>query len=169
MSGRGSTEADTLLAGAIREAAASMPVSIGVNHFSYPPLRLSPIAVVVETKTGNTSNLEGRRQLSVCRAAWHQRMATLIAQRPWMKDNGIVTLPLLLILEHEWRLSFAVDTGQSIKIFTDWAIGDTRTIAGTYMIVAVLRTIATWIRGPFSDWMRLLFLPNGPVHIHRDA
>lgn len=158
-------EADRLLAAAIRDAVSVMSIAIGVNHFSYPPLRLSPIAAMVETKTGNGSNFEeGRRQLGVCVAAWHQRITTLMASRPWMKDQRIVTLPLLLILEHEWRLSFAVDTGQTIDIYTDMLIGNTSTVSGIYTIVAVLRTIAAWIRGPFSDWMRLLFLGAEPAH-----
>jgi len=157
-------EADGSLAAAIREAVSAMSMEIGVNHLSYAPLRLSPIAGMVETKTGDGGSFEeGRRQLGVCVAAWHQCMATLMASRPWMKDQRIVTLPLLLILEHDWRLSFAVDTGQSINIYTDMSIGDTRSISGMYTIVAVLRAIAAWIRGPFSDWMRLLFLGAEPA------
>ena len=107
-------ETDSTLAEAIREAVASMPMSVGVNQLAYAPLRYSPIAVGVESKTGMSNLEEGRRQLGVCTAAWHRRMHALMAQKTYMTGEKIVTLPLLLIVEHEWRLSFAVDAGDAI-------------------------------------------------------
>ena len=107
-------ETDPVLAEAIREAVAGMPLSIGVNQLAYAPLRCSPIAVGVESKTGISNLEEGRRQLGVCTAAWHRRMHALMAQKTHMRGERIVTLPLLLILEHEWRLSFAIDAGDAI-------------------------------------------------------
>ena len=107
-------ETDSTLAQAIREAVASMPMSVGVNQLAYAPLRYSPIAVGVETKTGMSNLEEGRRQLGVCTAAWHRRIQALMAQKTHMKGKKIVTLPLLLIVEHEWRLSFAIDAGDAI-------------------------------------------------------
>ena len=107
-------ETDSTLAEAIREAVASMPISVGVNQLAYAPLRYSPIAVGVETKTGMSNLEDGRRQLGVCTAAWHQRIQALMAQKTHMRGKKIVTLPLLLILEHEWRLSFAIDAGDAI-------------------------------------------------------
>ena len=38
-------------------------------------------------------------------------------------------------------------------------IGDTRTIAGMYMITAVLRQLAEWMAGNFRKWMSMLFVP----------
>ena len=90
-----------------------MPLSVGVNQLASTPLRYSPIAVGVETKTGISSLEEGRRQLGVCTAAWHRRMHALMAEKTHMAGVKMVTLPLLLILEHEWRLSFAVDAGDA--------------------------------------------------------
>ncbi|KAK4135747.1 hypothetical protein BT67DRAFT_376534 [Trichocladium antarcticum] len=107
-------ETDPMLAEAIRGAVAGMPISVGVNQLAHAPLRYSPIAVGVETKTGMSNLEEGWRQLGVCTAAWHRRMHALIAQKTHMRGDQIVTLPLLLIVEHEWRLSFAVDTGDAI-------------------------------------------------------
>jgi hypothetical protein len=106
-------EADSALGEAIREAVASMPMSLGVNQhqLAYAPLRHSPIAVRVESKTGMSNLEKGRRRLGVCTAAWHRRMHASSAH---MRGKKIVTLPLLLIVEHEWRLSFAVDAGDAI-------------------------------------------------------
>ena len=89
-------------------------MSVGVNQLAYAPLRYSPIAVGVETKTGMSSLEEGRRQLGVCTAAWHRRIHALMAQKAYMRGEKIVMLPLLLIVEHEWRLSFAIDAGDAI-------------------------------------------------------
>jgi hypothetical protein len=107
-------ETDSTLGEVIREAVASMPMSVGVNQLAYAPLRYSPIAVGIESKTGMSNLEEGRRQLGVCTAAWHRRMHALMAQKTYMRGKRIVTLPLLLIVEHEWRLSFAVDAGDAI-------------------------------------------------------
>ncbi|KAH6613621.1 hypothetical protein B0J18DRAFT_61155 [Chaetomium sp. MPI-SDFR-AT-0129] len=155
-------ETDAALAEGIREAVAGMPISLGVNQLAYAPLRYSPIAVGVESKTGMSNLEEGRRQLGVSTAAWHRRMHALMEQRTHMQGKKIVTLPLLLIVEHEWRLSFAVDAGDAIDIITDMYIGDTRTIAGMYMITAVLRQLAGWMAGNFRKWMRMLFAPTSP-------
>lgn len=38
-------------------------------------------------------------------------------------------------------------------------IGDTRTIAGMYMITAVLRQLAGWMAGNFRKWITRLFVP----------
>ncbi|KAH6627541.1 hypothetical protein F5144DRAFT_576151 [Chaetomium tenue] len=153
-------EADPTVAEAIREAVANMPTSMGVNQLAYTPLWHSPIAVGVKTKTAWSSFEEGRRQLGVCTAAWHGRMHALMAQKTHMTGKKIVTLPLLLVVEHEWRLSFAVDAGDAIDIIGDMHIGDTETVDSMYMIIAVLRQLAGWMAGDFHKWISMLFAPT---------
>ena len=41
-------------------------------------------------------------------------------------------------------------------------VGDTKTIAGLYMITAVLRQLAGWMAGNFRKWLSLLFAPASP-------
>jgi len=84
------------------------------NQTAYEPLRYCPIAVSIETKRDGNFE-EGRVQLAVWTAAWHKRMAILndlpaTAQR-------LVTLPLLLVVDHEWKLLFACDRGECIVSF----------------------------------------------------
>ncbi|EAQ89620.1 hypothetical protein CHGG_06239 [Chaetomium globosum CBS 148.51] len=122
-------EMDPALGEAIREAVREVPVPLGINQLAYDPLRYSPIAIGVETRTASLE--DGRRQLGVYTAAWHRRM------------------------EHEWRLSFTVDREDTIcdyqDILTDMTISNTRTVTGMYMIIAALRELAKLIGTHFRD------------------
>ncbi|KAL8346132.1 hypothetical protein RB598_000166 [Gaeumannomyces tritici] len=117
----------------------------------------SPIAVGVEV---NASEEEGWRRLGVFTAAWHRRMRHIMLQMPHTRGERVVTLPLLLIVGHDWRLGFAVDAGGRIDIFTCMRVGGTDSIAGIYMIAAVLRHLAGWVAGPFREWITMVFAPR---------
>ena len=101
------------LATAVRAAVDGQPPGKDtVNQSTYAALQYSPVAVSIETKTASGSAEEGRTQLAVWAAAWHQRMHDFLRCLP--SPPSVVPLPLLLIVEHEWRLSFAVDQGDAI-------------------------------------------------------
>ena len=102
------------LAAAIRDAVNALPYNMrGVNQTIYGPVRYAPIATSIETKTVGTAE-EGRVQLGVWTAAWHKRFEAFLAARGGSVKWTIVTLPLLLIVENEWKLFFACDRGASI-------------------------------------------------------
>lgn len=86
-----------------------------VNQTTYGPVRYCPIAISIETKIAIGALEEARLQLGVWTAAWHKRMRLLLNDAE-SSDNTkrIITLPLVLILEHEWRLLFACDRGHRI-------------------------------------------------------
>ncbi|KAF5966607.1 hypothetical protein FBULB1_11575 [Fusarium bulbicola] len=92
-----------------------------INQSTYDPVRFDPIAVSIETKIANGGAEEARLQLGVWVAAWHQRIRTLM--RP---KQAIVTLPLILVLEHKWQLLFACDRGSHTDIVESVDIGDTK-------------------------------------------
>jgi hypothetical protein len=63
----------------------------------------------IEVKIASGSLEEARGQLGLWIAAWHTRMSLL------RKCNEeIIALPLVIVMEHEWKLMFAVDRGDSI-------------------------------------------------------
>jgi hypothetical protein len=133
-------ESDAAIHAAIRTKVSAQPVvggrEAGVNQTDYTPLLLAPIAVSIETKVGGASLEDGRVQLAVWTAAWHLRMSKLGIGRQSMSghdDAGettagspaplaneagwtgrLITLPLILTLDHDWTLYFACDRG--IKI-----------------------------------------------------
>lgn len=58
------------------------------------------------------------------------------------KSKSVVSLPLLLVVDHKWRLLFACNRGFHIDILSSLRIRDTESIRGIYRIIAVLRAIA---------------------------
>ncbi|KAG5779206.1 hypothetical protein H9Q73_007128 [Fusarium xylarioides] len=135
--------ADAKLMSAIAEKVWSQPSDTqSINQTGYPPLQFAPIACNIETKISSIQQ-DGELQLSVWTAAWFQRMAMLVPER--IAQHGIVTLPLLYIVGHDWKLSFASWRENRIEIIGSLVLGDTRTLLGSYTIVAVLRKIGDWI------------------------
>lgn len=80
-----------------------------INQSTYGPVKFDPIVVSIETKAANGGAEEARLQLGVWVAAWHQRIRKFINP-----DQVIVTLPLIIVLEHKWQLLFACDRGSQI-------------------------------------------------------
>ncbi|KAK5999123.1 hypothetical protein PT974_01512 [Cladobotryum mycophilum] len=134
-----------------------------INQTHYAPLQLRPIAVSIVTKNAGSAE-DGRSQLGVWTAAWHQRMELFFeAIREANGEEGerrVITLPLLLIVEHEWRLLFACDRGHRLEILEDLSIGDTKSFIGCYTVLAVLREIANYVETTFRDWVVEVFDPD---------
>lgn len=151
-----SPSADARLMSAIAERVWSQSSNAqSVNQTGYPPLQFAPIACNIETKTTGIQQ-DGELQLSVWTAAWYQRMTMLVPER--IGQHGIVTVPLLYIIGHDWKLSFASWREDRIKIIGSLVLGDTRTLLGTYTIVAVLRKIGDWIATVYRAWIEKIFL-----------
>ncbi|KAF4472843.1 exostosin 3 [Fusarium albosuccineum] len=119
-----------------------------INQTIYGPVRDDPIAVSIETKIASGLIEEARGQLGLWVAAWHQRMTALRTS-----DEQIITLPLILVMEHEWKLMFACDQGNAIHIAENIIMGETRDLVGMYRIVGVLRALASWIETEYAAWL----------------
>ncbi|KAJ4218836.1 hypothetical protein NW757_014569 [Fusarium falciforme] len=126
-----------------------------VNQTTFAPLQFAPIGCNVETKLG-TAITDGRLQLGVWTAAWFCRMETFRPKGcPW------VTIPLLYVVDHSWRISFACHRGDCIEILEEMDIGDTRSLVGIYQLTAVLRELASWISTTYREWIERVFLGTG--------
>ncbi|EJT81722.1 hypothetical protein GGTG_01698 [Gaeumannomyces tritici R3-111a-1] len=135
---------------AVRAAA---PDERSVNQSTYMPLTLRPLGVSIETKA-STNLAEGRVQLGLWAAAWFARMQALISVMPAAK--GIPTaMPVILVFEHRWALSFVCDRGVKFEFIGEVLIGDTRSLVGLYKLLAVLRVLVQWmdtdLRAFFED------------------
>lgn len=114
----------------------------------YQPLRFRPIAIAVETKL-ETAAGTGANQLAIWTKAWLNRLKSLApTRRP-------PPLPLLRNVGHSWFLPLAWveestsaldamddddERGESSLIIAgDIPLGDTRSIVGTYKILATIR------------------------------
>ncbi|KAM6514422.1 hypothetical protein FALCPG4_18913 [Fusarium falciforme] len=125
-----------------------------VNQTVYGPVRKDPIAMVIETKIAAGDLQEARLQLGIWVASWHQRMKMLIGTS---SKKPLVTLPLIIVMEHKWRLLFACDRQDRIDILEDVAIGSTDSLIGLYTIIATLRVIGKWMQGTYLAWIEETF------------
>ncbi|KAI3571972.1 hypothetical protein IWW34DRAFT_765410 [Fusarium oxysporum f. sp. albedinis] len=134
------------------------------NHTAYDPIRFAPTAVSIETKTGANGLQEARLQLGIWIASWSFRLHQLLDRRQIPDDNlddvadasnpqTLIPVPVIIVVEHDWKLLFACDRGNRIDIIGDIAIGDTKSIDGLFIIVAVLRRLASWIQSDFRSWL----------------
>lgn len=111
--------ADTRLVRAIRSAVNGPADGLeSVNQTMYEPVRFAPIAVSIETKTSAGDDEAAKVQLGVWVAAWHHRLE---AFRRY-EGTRIVTLPLLLVTGHHWKLLRVTGVGVS-KLCTRWRLG----------------------------------------------
>ncbi|RYP63843.1 hypothetical protein DL769_006855 [Monosporascus sp. CRB-8-3] len=104
-------EASRLHAAIVSKISSQPAGENALNQTRYSPLTYSPIAISLETKSSAGSIEEAKVQLGVWTAAWHKRMKLLLG----LNSRMIVTLPLLLAVEHDWKLFFACDKGDSIR------------------------------------------------------
>ena len=150
------SSADAKLIALIAERVWSQPSDAqSVNQTGYPPLQFAPIACNIKTKASAIQQ-DGELQLSVWTASWYQRITMLLPER--IAQHGIITLPLLYIIGHDWKLSFASWRGERIEIIGSLVLGDTRTLLGSYTIISVLRKIGDWIRTDYRGWVEKMFL-----------
>ncbi|RSL46386.1 hypothetical protein CEP51_015940 [Fusarium floridanum] len=126
-----------------------------VNQTTYEPVRNDPIAMVIGSAWRSS---EAREQLGIWVASWHQRMNMLIGTS---STKPLVTLPLIIVMEHEWRLLFACDRQDRIEILKGMDIGSTNSIIGLYTILASLRVIGKWMQDTYLVWFEEMFTKLG--------
>jgi len=80
-----------------------------VNQSLYAPLCRHPTIVSVEVKVNGTEE-EARVQIGIWLSAWHERVSQTGAD----EDHRIITLPVIIVLNHYWHLYLAVDKGSHI-------------------------------------------------------
>ena len=80
-----------------------------VNQSLYAPLCRHPTIVSVEVKVNGTEE-EARVQIGIWLSAWHERVSQTSAD----EDHRIITLPVIIVLNHYWHLYLAVDKGSHI-------------------------------------------------------
>ncbi|KAH6973818.1 hypothetical protein BKA56DRAFT_620018 [Ilyonectria sp. MPI-CAGE-AT-0026] len=143
----------------IRRALAHLPVhSHHLNQTAYGPIRFAANAVSIETKTGANGLQEARLQVGIWIAATQQedRQGKENDQdggESSRKTELLIPVPIIIVIEHEWKLFFACDCGNKIEIIGHVSIGDTMSLDGLFIIVAVIRRLATWIQNDFRTWL----------------
>lgn len=125
-----------------------------VNQSLYASLCRHPTMISVEVKANGTEE-EAWVQIGIWLSAWHERVGQL------GEDEGhrVITLPVIIVLNHYWHPYFAVDKGSHIEIlqFTE-SMGDTLSLVKVYRILAVLRRLGEWGLETFEPWFKTTFL-----------
>lgn len=145
----------TPLGSAIWDAVrAAPPDERSVNQSTYMPLTLRPLGVSIETKA-SASVAEGRVQLGLWTAAWFARMQAWVSAKP---AKGMPTaMPVVLVSESYWTLSFVCDRGTEFEFVYEIPIGDTRSLVGLYKLLAVLRVLVQWMDTDLRTFFENLF------------
>ncbi|KAI1271419.1 hypothetical protein F5Y07DRAFT_344238 [Xylaria sp. FL0933] len=130
-----------------------------VNQTVYRPLEKSLIAVSIETKSEIPRD-DPLMQLGIWAAAWHSRMYALRASIAGPNDTTplLVTLPLIQVVGHTWRIYFACDVGTSIDLYGPMIIGGTDDVLSMYVLLASLEAIKKWIETTFQESMMKWFM-----------
>lgn len=136
----------------LAEEAQSRPpsdVPWSINHTTYPPLRMRPIAVSIETKTPSGKYDEALAQLGIWGAAHLARLSRLVPA-----GTRLPTLPLVLVSGTEWNLYFiSLDAlaGKN-KTFGYFRLGDTASLLGAYRPLHGIRLLADWALSSLREW-----------------
>ncbi|KAI9686291.1 MAG: hypothetical protein M1820_010673 [Bogoriella megaspora] len=80
-----------------------------VNQSLYAPLCRHPTIISIEVKVNGTEE-EARVQIGIWLSAWHERVSQLSAN----EGHRVITLPVIIVLNHHWYLYLAVDKGSHI-------------------------------------------------------
>ncbi|KAI1179810.1 hypothetical protein F4777DRAFT_532090 [Nemania sp. FL0916] len=134
------------------------PLSQGsINQTEYPPLARMPIAISIVTSATGASTKENKIRLGLWTAAWHKRIVALAD----LRGKRIITLPLLMVVGHDWKLFFACDRGaEGIEICGGITVGSTYSITDLYKLLATIRLLAEWVETEYATWIAELFLPS---------
>ncbi|KAK1948836.1 hypothetical protein LY78DRAFT_687325 [Colletotrichum sublineola] len=141
----------------VADSAAAGAAAWSINQTGYPPLRLSPIVVSIETKQPEGSDDEAKAQLSVWVASHFLRLHKL-AGSPG--PIGL-TLPLLHVSGRVWHVYLAVERVDCIDLFEWVTVEGTETLIGCYKVLSLLRALRSWAVDSFQP--RFLKLLGSPV------
>ncbi|KAF2135126.1 uncharacterized protein K452DRAFT_207681, partial [Aplosporella prunicola CBS 121167] len=108
----------------------------------YDPLRLRPIAISIETKTGDGPEETANVQLAVWVGAQFTRLRQLA------KLPELFALPLVFVNGSEWYFLFAQQNAVGNILW----IGSTMTLKGIYTLIATLRVLLAWVAKEYFPW-----------------
>lgn len=113
---------NSALGQAIRRDLHQLPTSMNyLNHVAYEPIKSAANTVSIETKAGSKDPREARSQLGIWISSWSFRVHQLLDGRKMPADvdvaaesRTLIPVPVILVIEHVWTLSFACDRGHWI-------------------------------------------------------
>ncbi|ROV87070.1 hypothetical protein VMCG_10902 [Cytospora schulzeri] len=140
-----------------------------INHTAFEPLLKCPIAVSIETKRPGGGGAEGATvQAGVWAAAqWSSLQARIEKQHmqePQQQHHhhqGLpedLYLPAMVVVGHDWTLAATTRTGTKTTLWTDFPIGDTRSVIGIYRLVWAIQRVSEWASSEYWPWYKMAVL-----------
>ena len=130
-----------------------------VNQSVSTSLILQPSALPIETKASSGNELEAKVQLQSWTFAWLARMRRFLHLRllqPRDQDAIMAKLsfPVIIVSCSSWHLYLFCDTPDAVVMYKVVDLGDTLSVLGIYKLLASLRRLADWAKGPFWTWFK---------------
>ncbi|KAH9827257.1 hypothetical protein Tdes44962_MAKER09780 [Teratosphaeria destructans] len=123
------------------------------NQTKYGPIRFKPITVSIETKLPVEGGAKALVQLETWAQAQIQRLENL---HSWVGDPWLVHMPLPLIAVHGdvWKLYYMQQNrdGHGGTMWDCGEFGSTKTLLGTYQVVAGLQALMQWSVEVYQPW-----------------
>jgi hypothetical protein len=130
-----------------------------INQSTSTSLVLQPFAVAIETKATSGSELEAKAQLQSYMFTWLARLRRFLHLRGLNeRDQDAImaklSFPVIIVNCSCWHLYLFRDTPTAVAMYKVVRLGDTHSLLGIYQLLASLRMLATWAKGPFWKWFK---------------
>lgn len=120
-----------------------------MNQTAYLPIRDSPIAVSIETKT-ETASTDPAVQLGIWTVAWYEHMYDLRSRLFGVGPKPrLVSTLIIEAVGHNWQIYFACDRGSLVEAYGPVHIGSTDSLLSLYALLSSLQAIKDWIKTTF--------------------
>lgn len=127
---------------------------LSINHTAFEPLLRCPIAVCMETKRPGAGDEVATVQAGIWAAAQWSLLESLTTIEGNCQLPGHIYLPAIVVVGHDWSLAATTRSGTETTIWSDFPIGNTRTILGIYHIIWALQRLSIWAGEEYWTWYK---------------
>ncbi|KAH8744668.1 hypothetical protein F5883DRAFT_439679 [Diaporthe sp. PMI_573] len=114
---------------------------LSINHTAFEPVLRCPIAVSIETKRPGAGDEVATVQAGIWAAAHWTILQSFTAIDGKCQLPDHLFLPTLVVVGHDWSLAATTRCKTKTSVWSDFPIGDTRTVLGIYRIIWALQRL----------------------------
>ena len=129
-----------------------------VNPTLYEPVRLSPIAVHIETKLTGGFWRAARSQLSIGVTQHVAKLRELLALAGQPDRVQLPILPLLVSQGHDWICLLFEDQGDGAQLHSSFPIGSSEKVLDAHAAVAGMHFLMDWAQTDYREWFEEVIL-----------
>lgn len=133
----------------VRRLVRSGVTSLGQSY--YEPVRYSPIAVSIETKTPGESGDSAQLQLNTWALAQVAKLKELL-NKVGNSEMDIPALPLVVVQGNEWKFFYLENGEKKAQLWSHITVGDTGSVRGIYQVATALQQLLEWSETVYRPW-----------------